>query len=76
MKIIRSRERIKCKTGRCRYIEPAVGKCDCGGLVSLEGFTNACSCGRLYNMSGQELSDPRFWGEETGEHPADILRIP
>jgi len=62
------------KTER-RWKEPAIGKCVCGRTVSLEWFTNHCDCGRLYNWNGTELDDPSTWGEETGEHPADILRV-
>ena len=59
-----------------RYVEPAVGQCYCGkGEVVLETNTNECpTCGRLYNASGQELTPTRTWGEETGEHPADVRR--
>jgi len=54
---------------------PAQQRC-CGVWISLDGFTNSChKCGQLYNTAGQRLVDPSLWGEETGEHPADILRI-
>lgn len=57
--------------------EPAVLECDCGAHVDLDGFTNMCEgCGADYNMSGQRLAPRECWGEETGEHPADIGRIP
>lgn len=59
-----------------RWTEPAIGKCHCGALVMLEGFTNTCEgCGRDYNSAGQMLADRSQWEYETGEHPADILRI-
>lgn len=59
------------------YKKPAVGHCCCGQLVSLGGFTNTChGCGRDYNWNGTLLADRSQWGEETGEHPADIARIP
>jgi hypothetical protein len=55
---------------------PAWGRCDdCGQIVSLPDFTNTCRCGAEYNSSGQRLADRSQWGEETGEHPADIARI-
>ena len=58
-----------------RYWEPTVGECYCGKEVVLQSNTNECEhCGRLYNSAGQELSDPKHWGEETGEHPADVRR--
>lgn len=59
------------------WVEPAVGICDvCGAKVELDGFTCTCDeCGAEYNSSGQRLSDRSCWGEETGEHPADIGRI-
>lgn len=56
--------------------QPAVGRCDCGEKVSLDGFTNPCVCGREYDMGGHILTPRYMWGEETGEHPADISRIP
>lgn len=58
-----------------RWTEPAVGRCYCSREVVLDGFTNTCRCGRDYNFAGQELAHRSQWGEETGEHPADILRI-
>lgn len=66
-------------TGITRYVHrwkrPSVGLCDCGRKVSLPNFTNTCRCGRSYNWAGQRLSARSCWGEETGEHPADISRI-
>ena len=57
--------------------EPSLGRCQCGEEVELTGFTNTCSgCGRDYNWAGQALAPRELWGEETGEHPSDILRIP
>lgn len=54
----------------------AVGECNrCGLHVALQGFTNTCECGAEYNSAGQELAPRECWGEETGEHPADIGRI-
>ncbi len=60
-----------------RYMEPAVGTCNvCEEEVYLEGFTNTCGrCGTDYNQSGQQLASRSQWGEETGEHPADIAQI-
>jgi len=67
MKIIRKRRSKE---------EPALGRCQCGAEVELEGFTNTCEgCGRDYHWAGQALAPRECWGEETGEHPADILRI-
>jgi hypothetical protein len=58
------------------YTTPAVCECACGCEVELSGFTNTCDrCNRDYNMSGQLLAPRECWGEETGEHLADILRI-
>ena len=51
-------------------------KCACGAEVVCEYFTNVCTCGRDYNTCGQLLAPRSQWGEETGEHLADILRIP
>jgi len=58
-----------------RHVEPAIGECSCGEKVELKGFTNTCECGADYNMSGQLLAPREQWGEETGEHLSDILRI-
>ena len=62
--------------GDRRAADPPIGKCDCGARVVLDDcMTNACArCGALYNGSGQRLADPACWGEETGEHPADLER--
>ena len=39
-------------------------------------FTNTCpECGADYNWAGQRLAPRDPWGEETGEHLSDILRI-
>lgn len=58
------------------YREPRVGRCACHETVILDRFTNTCDgCGRDYNSSGQELASRSQWGEETGEHLADIERI-
>ena len=55
---------------------PRVGRCDCNAHVVLRGFTNTCDdCGAEYNSSGQRLAPRDQWGEDTGESPADILRI-
>lgn len=54
---------------------PAIGKCDCGRQITLSGFTNSCECGADFNSAGQRLSPRSWWGEETGEHPADIARL-
>jgi hypothetical protein len=75
MKIIQ-RRRMETVCGHS-MVAPAVGKCDCGQHVELTGFTNTCTrCQADYNGSGQRLAPREQWGEETGEHLADILRIP
>lgn len=56
---------------------PAVGQCTCGTLVDLGSFTNTCDgCHADYNSGGQRLAGREQWGEETGEHLAEILNIP
>jgi len=73
MKIITPRKRDP-ETG---HVEYAVGECVCcRAHVTLSGFTNTCRCGADYNGAGQHLAPREQWGEETGEHIADILRIP
>ncbi len=75
MRILRQSELIEGSAGP--YVIPAIGLCRCGNKVHLRGFTNQCSkCKSYYNWAGQELCDPQLWGEETGEDPVDILRIP
>ena len=64
------------ETRRDSYRVPAVGRCTCGGEVVLDSFTCPCdSCHLEYNASGQLLAPRHYWGEETGEHPADIGMI-
>ncbi len=55
--------------------EPRVITCACGRKVACTGFTNSCECGADYNRTGDRLTPREQWGEETGEHPTDILRI-
>lgn len=59
------------KSYTTEYSEPAVGLCDCGRNVELDGFTCECDCGAFYNSSGQRLAHPSQWGEETGERLDD-----
>lgn len=44
------------------WVEPAIGRCVCGGEVYLNSaLENPCEshgCGRYYNLVGQEVSDP------------------
>lgn len=58
------------------YTQPAIGKCCCGRKVHLDHYTNPCECGRDYSIDGHLLAPRSQWGIETGEHPADIARIP
>lgn len=75
MKIIHPAYVEDLENGRT-YRFPAIGQCDCGAQVELAHFTNCCDrCGADYNSSGQRLAPREFWGEDTGEHPADIARI-
>ena len=47
--------------------------CECGSEIVLDDFTNYCDdCERIYDFSGHRLSNPRNWGEETGEHWTDV----
>jgi len=71
------------KIGTAHYVRPdgrtvkrIVILCKCGEEVLCAQFTNTCDCcGADYNMSGQGLGPRQFWGEETGECPADVARI-
>lgn len=60
---------------RGREVERKVIRCPCGREVLCYGFTNTCLCGRDFNMSGSELAPRSQWGEETGEHYADVANI-
>jgi hypothetical protein len=54
----------------------AIVKCDCGRRVQCtHHWLNTCDgCGRDYSSTGQALSPRMEWGEETGEHWADVVR--
>jgi len=61
---------------RQRWKEPRLIRCDCGEELETSDFTNTCpECGRDYNWNGDLLASRSQWGEETGEHLADILNI-
>jgi len=49
--------------------------CQCGRIVECHSFTNTCDCGRDYNWAGRLRAPRSQWGEETGEHWADIANI-
>lgn len=50
------------------YVEPAVGRCRCGELVTLApyymGATSCPKCGQWYNVTGQELIPPQYWEDD------------
>lgn len=49
-------------------------ECACGRKVELEdSWLNTCWCGQDFNGLGQALAPRHMWGEETGEHPADLV---
>lgn len=59
--------------GRVRHY--GLGECDCGNHVALGWGDSECrKCGAEYNSAGQRLAPRHQWGEETGEHPADVAR--
>jgi hypothetical protein len=37
----------------------AVGQCNCGQRVTLDGETNTCKCGRQYSMDGKLIAQRR-----------------
>lgn len=60
------------------HYEPPVIQClRCHSEVTLaDVWLSTCSrCGADYNGSGKLLAPRHLWGEETGEHPADLLTI-
>jgi len=56
---------------------PAVARCQCGARLELESsWLNICaSCGHACDGSGAALAPRHHWGEETGEHWADLLAV-
>jgi hypothetical protein len=55
--------------------EPTIVEC-CGEQLECYGFTNTCDlCGADFNSAGQRLAPRSQWGEETGEHPSDIVNM-
>jgi len=61
-----------------RYYEPPVIECiRCHHEVTLDdAWLSSCHhCGADYNGSGQLLAPRHLWGEETGEHPADLVNL-
>jgi hypothetical protein len=49
--------------------------CDCGHCIEIipHGRDISCEqCEAEFNSAGQRLASRDQWGEETGEHPADI----
>ena len=60
-----------------RYEPPVIQCLRCPGEVMLsDAWLSTClRCGADYNGSGQLLAPRHLWGEETGEHPADLLQI-
>ena len=60
------------------HYEPPVIQClRCQSEVTLaDAWLSTCShCGSDYNGSGQLLAPRHLWGEETGEHPADLVNL-
>jgi hypothetical protein len=48
-----------------QYLEPAIGRCECGDKVDLTHYVNPCSCGKEYGYDGLELSPPWGWDDMT-----------
>ena len=58
-------------TTRHTYMSPAIGKCICGSLVTLDAdYMGAvrCECGRWYNLFGQSLIDPKYWDRDDDDY--------
>lgn len=50
--------------------------CRCGKKLELfSSWANTCDCGAEYNGAGQRLAPRSQWGEETGEHWADLAGL-
>jgi len=49
-------------------------ECICGKVFEKDGpgDMECPHCEVTFNASGQTLCDQEYWGEETGEHPADV----
>jgi hypothetical protein len=56
---------------------PAIARCHCGARLELAtSWLNTCdACGRDYDGSGAGLAPRHHWGEETGEHWADLVAL-
>ena len=66
---------VMCEQRTIRY--PAVARCLCGARLELaSSWLNTCDvCGRDYDGSGTALAPRHHWGEETGEHWADLVAL-
>jgi hypothetical protein len=56
---------------------PAIARCRCGARLELaSSWLNTCDCcGRDYDGSGTALAPRHHWGEETGEHWANLVAL-
>ena len=66
---------VMCQQRTIRF--PAVARCHCGARLELaSSWLNTCdACGRDYDGSGTALAARHHWGEETGEHWADLVAL-
>lgn len=59
-------------TRRHSYRVPTLAKCHCGAEIYLQDeYMGACECpecGRWYSISGQELKNPKYWGDVDYEY--------
>ena len=76
MKILKEAERCPETGRRLTYRVIQCGHCKKGEIELSSGWANSCPvCETEYNGSGQMLAPRSQWGEETGEHPADLSRL-
>jgi hypothetical protein len=59
------------------FLIPAIARCHFGARLELaSSWLNTCDvCGRDYDGSGTALAPRHHWGEETGEHWADLVAL-
>ena len=69
------RDGVMCEQRIIRH--PAVARCHCGARLELaSSWLNTCDvCGCDYDGSGVMLAPRQHWGEETGEHWADLAAL-
>lgn len=66
---------VMCQRRTIRH--PAIARCHCNARLELaSSWLNTCDAGgRDYDGSGAALAPRQHWGEETGEHWAELVAL-